>query len=135
MSAKENGILIVEDEPSISMMLEDMLTDLGFVVDGCAYREEEALDLLESSMPDLALLDINLGLTTSLAIAAACKNRGIAVVFTTGYATQDVPSECGNAPILSKPFSTADLKTAISLGLSMNRDPGAASRPAGMLTA
>jgi CheY-like chemotaxis protein len=36
-------VLIVKDEPLISMLLEDMLVDLGYEVAGTACRLEDAL--------------------------------------------------------------------------------------------
>jgi CheY-like chemotaxis protein len=108
-----HSLLIVEDEPLISMMLEQMVGDLGWTVVGSAHTEANAFELLNHSQPQVALLDINLGLTTSLAVASTCKDRGIFVIFTTGYTARDVPSQCGNAPILAKPFTPDDLAQAL----------------------
>ena len=105
-------LVIVEDEPLISIMIEEIAVDLGWKVEGCAYSEKEALALLEICTPTLALLDINLGPTTSLEVAAACRSRGIPIVFTTGYTVSQIPEECGNAPIIAKPFSPEDLAIA-----------------------
>ena len=109
----DHSLLIVEDEPLISMMIEEMAGDIGWTVVGSAYSEANAFELLNRSKPHVALLDINLGLTTSLAVASTCRERGISVIFTTGYTAQDVPSQCGNAPVLAKPFSFEDLQQAL----------------------
>lgn len=106
------SLVIVEDEPLISIMIEEIATDLGWQVEGCAYSEKEAMALLEACAPTLAILDINLGQTTSLEIAAACRARGIPIVFTTGYTVSQIPDGCGDAPILAKPFSSEDLAIA-----------------------
>lgn len=108
-----NSLLIVEDEPLISMMLEEMASELGWTVLGSAHTEANAFELLNNSQPEVALLDINLGLTTSLAVASTCKDRGIFVIFTTGYTARDIPSQCGDAPILAKPFTPDELKQAL----------------------
>ncbi|WP_172122143.1 SOS response-associated peptidase family protein [Devosia sp. 919] len=100
------GLMIVEDQPLIAMMIEEMAAGLGWVVDGILYSEADALTFLDANRPHLALLDTNLGLTTSLQVAAACQERKIPVVFTTGYKAADVLAQCGNAPVLAKPFST-----------------------------
>ena len=106
-------IIIVEDEPLISIMIEDMAQGLGWIVAGCAYNADQALALVHTAKPSLALLDIELGRGTSLDVAAACRERGIPVLFVTGYTARDLPSECGDTPVLAKPFSAEQLSRAM----------------------
>lgn len=54
-------VLVVEDEALVSMLVEDMLTDLGCTIVGPAAEIEEALKLATSADIDAALLDVNLG--------------------------------------------------------------------------
>lgn len=54
-------VLVVEDEALVSMLVEDMLTDLGCAIVGPAAEIEEALRLAGSADIDAALLDVNLG--------------------------------------------------------------------------
>ena len=114
------GLMIVEDEPLIAMMIEEMADEIGWPVGGSLHTEADAFAFLNAHQPAIAVLDINLGLTTSLGIAAACHDRNIPVVFTTGYTAADVPSQCGNAPVLAKPFSTQELAVAIKRGLQQH---------------
>jgi CheY-like chemotaxis protein len=107
------SMVIVEDEPVIALMIEAMATDLGWSVAWTAHNEPSAFDLLESSTPTIAVLDINLGLTTSFALAAACHDRGIPILFITGYTATKIPDRCGNDPILAKPFSPEDFQIAL----------------------
>lgn len=107
------SLIVVEDEPLIAIMVEELAQDLGWTVVGSAHSEAEAFDVLTGCDPGLALLDINLGLATSLAVASTCRDRNIAIVFMTGYTAKDVPLQCGDAPVLSKPFSPQDLALAI----------------------
>src|SRR6187431_2229709 len=53
-------ILVVEDEPMIRMLLEDMLGELGYTVAAEAARIEEALEATKNADFDLAILDANL---------------------------------------------------------------------------
>ena len=121
MKIVDQSLIVVEDEPLISVMIEQMAQDLGWAVQGSAYTEESAFDLLNASTPALALLDINLGLATSLAVAAACRDRQIPVVFMTGYTARDIPAQCGNAPVVSKPFTQEELDLAIHRALEPER--------------
>lgn len=114
------GLMIVEDEPLIAMMIEDMADEIGWTVQASLHSEAEAFVFLNANQPSLAVLDINLGMTTSLGLAAACHDRNIPVVFTTGYAAADIPTQCGDTPVLAKPFSTDELARAIKQGLQQH---------------
>lgn len=124
METIDHGLIIVEDEPFISIMIEEMAHELGWLVIGSAQNEADALRLLSQCQPRVALLDINLGQATSLAVASLCRSRDISIVFTTGYSPCDVPSHCGDAPILSKPFSTDQLEKSLARALHQGIQPG-----------
>ena len=102
---RSDGIIIVEDEPLIVMMVEQMVQDLGYRVDGCAGSEADALALLQITSPVLAILDVKLGSSTSLSIAAACSDRGIPVIFATGLPPSEFSKFSNGVPVLNKPFS------------------------------
>ncbi|SMF08490.1 two-component system, OmpR family, response regulator RstA [Alteromonadaceae bacterium Bs31] len=53
------NILVVEDDASLSEWISDYLTDHGYQVT-VANRGDTAIELIESDMPDLVLLDIML---------------------------------------------------------------------------
>jgi DNA-binding response OmpR family regulator len=53
-------MLIVEDEPIISVTLTDVLTDHGMHVAGPFRANTTALAYLEAGRPDAAIIDINL---------------------------------------------------------------------------
>lgn len=54
-------ILVVEDDPVIAEDIAMTLEELGYLVAGKAHNAEKALQLLEAALPDLVLLDIDLG--------------------------------------------------------------------------
>jgi CheY-like chemotaxis protein len=108
------NVILVEDEPFIAIMVEEMLVELGWDVAGTAYNEDDAFTLLEKNEIGLALLDVDLGKSNSLAVAATCRDRNIPIVFMTGYTAHEVPEECGNALVLTKPFTQDDLQIALS---------------------
>ena len=47
--AKAKRILVVEDEPMIRMLLEDMLGELGYTVAAEAARIDEALEVTKNA--------------------------------------------------------------------------------------
>ena len=106
-------LLIVDDQPVIAEMLEDLAVALGWEVAAIAYSVEGALMALEDVRPTLAVLDIDLGDSTSLGIAAICGSRSIPVIFITGFSPSEVPAECANTPVLIKPFSEEAFANAV----------------------
>lgn len=100
-------ILLVEDEPLIAMMAEDMLSDLGAEVVGPAHSLGAALELAEREGFDAAVLDINLQGETSDAVAEVLRRRGLPFLFATGYGPRRVGET--EAPVLDKPYTERKL--------------------------
>jgi DNA-binding response OmpR family regulator len=109
--------LVVEDEPLIAMLIEDMLVELGFAVVGPAARLERAMAMAREESFDLAILDINLGNEQSFAVADVLSERGIPFVFATGYGVRGLDARFERAVTLQKPFASHDLEHAISQAL------------------
>jgi CheY-like chemotaxis protein len=97
-------ILVVDDEPLVSLLIADWLAELGYHVVGPVGRAHEAMQLIEEARLDGALLDINLGTGDSFTLADAVRAKGIPLAFITGHASGAVPSRFKGSPILSKPF-------------------------------
>ena len=112
MLTKPHQMLIVEDQPLISMMMEEMAADLGWDTTS-AYTSDDAFKELARIHPALAILDILLGTTDSLAVAEQCRALNIPIVFTTGLSADDIPEHCWETPILTKPFSEDDFASAV----------------------
>src|SRR5437660_5259985 len=66
-------VLVVEDEPMIRMLLEDMLGELGYTVAAEAARIEEALEATKNADFDLAILDADLNGQPSSPVADAVR--------------------------------------------------------------
>lgn len=102
-------VLVVEDEMMVSMLIEDMLTDMGCQVVGPASRLDEALSLAETAEMDCAVLDVNLGGQPIFPLADALRARGVCFAFATGYGDAGVRDVDKGAPVLQKPFRESDL--------------------------
>lgn len=107
-------ILVVEDEVMIAMLLEDMLTELGYEVVGPAMRFEDGLELAGSADLDMAVLDVNLNGRRSTPIADVLRSCGVPFVFATGYGSGGVDASYGASHVLKKPFSPGDLDVALA---------------------
>jgi CheY-like chemotaxis protein len=102
-------VLVVEDEMMVSMLIEDMLSDLGCVVVGPAARLDEAMELARASEFDCAVLDVNLGGQPIFPLADLLRERGRPFAFATGYGDAGLRDADRGTPVLQKPFREGDL--------------------------
>jgi CheY-like chemotaxis protein len=98
-------VLVVEDETMISMLIEDMVSDLGAEVVGPAARFEQAMTLALEADFDLAVLDVNLDGLVVYPIADVLHDRGIPFIFMTGYDSSVIPESYQHDRVLTKPFT------------------------------
>lgn len=113
-------ILLVEDESVVAFLIEDMLRELGAVDINHAPSVARALALLESTLPYVAVLDINLGYELVYPVATYLDARSIPFIFASGYGKGGVASEWLGHTVLQKPFDTQMLGAALyhTLGVS-----------------
>jgi DNA-binding response OmpR family regulator len=106
-------ILVLDDEPLISRLVEGWLTELGCEVVGPARSVEEGLNIAGSAELDAAILDVNLGGANSFLVADALKERGIPFAFATGDSGVDASAGYANPILLPKPFDFESVKTVL----------------------
>lgn len=118
MNANDAGgrprVLVVEDESLVAMLIEDMLSDLGYEVVAIAARLDQAVEKARGVGADLAILDLNLNGHRTDAVAEVLRARGIPFVFATGYGAAGVSGEWAHVPVVQKPFQEADLSAALA---------------------
>jgi CheY-like chemotaxis protein len=107
-------IFVVEDEFLIRMLLEDMLTDLGYDLVGMAGRVDEAAEMAQTKDFDLAILDVNLDGQDVYPVADLIGKRGLPFMFVTGYGGRGLPDNYRNRPTLQKPFQLDELKRMLA---------------------
>jgi PAS domain S-box-containing protein len=105
----EKRVLLVEDEPLVSMMLADMLSAFGHKVDGPYNRFTDAILAAKSNNLRAGILDVNLGGEKTYAVADILATRKIPFAFVTGYGPDTIVSEFSHAPVLQKPIEAAKL--------------------------
>ena len=106
-------ILVVDDEPLISMMVEDWLDELGCEVVGPACSVDDGLALAGGQL-DGAILDVNLGGDTCYPLANALRARGVPLAFATGDGGLDEGQGLQDPILLSKPFDFERVKAALA---------------------
>lgn len=98
-------ILVVEDDYLQAADICDDLRRVGATVLGPAPTSHYAYSLLMGRRGvDGAILDIRLHGTDVFDLARELRERGVPMVFATGY-SEDLPAAFGSAPLLSKPIN------------------------------
>ena len=98
----------------IALDVESMLADHGISRVTTTGSAMDALHRLDVLMPDIAVLDLNLGATTSLPVAEELARRGIPFLFATGYGeTSILPPSMETVPVVRKPYDAEVLMAAI----------------------
>ena len=119
---KKIRVMIVEDEFITLDTLRDELEDIGYEISGDAMKADEALTILERGDTDIAILDIHLkGSKSGIWLAQQIQEHyHIPFIFLSAFSDQKTIAEAAEtepSSYLVKPFTQADLYTAIELAL------------------
>ncbi len=119
-----NRVLIVEDQLIIAMDVEFILSRHGVMTVDTATTVAEALTFIAAARPDAAVLDLNLGASTSLPVAEQLLAQSIPFVFSTGYGDKSmIPKAFAHVPIVNKPYDTAGLINALARAIAAAPEP------------
>lgn len=106
-------VLVVEDEVTVALLIEDMVNELAYEVAGTVSRLDDAMRLLDSESFDLAMLDVHLHGKMVFPFAAELVAREIPFLFATAYGARGIPEEFHGHPVLQKPFGPVELRRAL----------------------
>lgn len=112
MTLSGRTVLILEDEVIVAFALEDMLLDLGASV-LLASTIEQGFACAEDEEIALAVLDVNVNGVKSYAFAEHMRQRGVPIIFATGYGEAEHPPRFTGAPTLTKPYTRLQLDHAV----------------------
>jgi CheY-like chemotaxis protein len=107
-------ILLVEDEPMISMMLADMLNEGGHQVDGPHATVRDAMLAATKNELQGGILDVNVRGEKVYVIADLLTSRSVPFVFVTGCAADSIDSRFRDVPVLQKPIEPQRLWAALA---------------------
>jgi CheY-like chemotaxis protein len=111
-------VLIVEDEPLVAILLQDILDEFGCEIAGPAYSLEEAVAAARTEERiNLAILDVNLRGAPVYPVAEVLVERGIRFVFASGYGTEGVDEKWRDRLSLPKPFTAQDVARVLVAAL------------------
>jgi CheY-like chemotaxis protein len=104
-------ILVVDDEPLVSMLVENWLVELGCEVVGPARSAKQGLEIAQAAALDGAILDVNLLGDNSYGVAEALRQKGVPFAFATGDGGVDAAFP--DPILLSKPFDFEGVKAVL----------------------
>ncbi|MFH0788903.1 MAG: HD domain-containing phosphohydrolase [Pseudomonadota bacterium] len=112
-------ILVIEDDPMNNRLLTTILTRLGYIVDS-AFDGLNGIAKVDSSPPDLILLDLNLpgidGYEVARRVKQSDKTKIIPIVVVSSFAEVEnriKALEAGADDFLSKPIDQVELRTRV----------------------
>jgi len=117
---QSTSVLIIEDEPLISMQLEDLVSSLGHEIAGTAATRTQAQEAVADKTPGLVLADIQLadGSSGLDAVDDILAITSVPVIFITAYPERLLT---GDRPeptyLVTKPFQEQTVRAAISQAL------------------
>jgi response regulator NasT len=124
-------ILVADDESIIRMGLRTMLTEMGHEV-LLAANGRDALHLVRTARPDLALLDLQMPLTDGLEAAKAiARKHPMPILILTAFSQTDLVERAAQLPIqgyLVKPVTDRELAAAIEVAVARFDEAQASAR-------
>ena len=109
-SLADMRLLVVEDELLVSMLIQEILGELGATVAGPYARLSDGLAAAKAEGFDGAILDLNLAGESADPLADFLLARGVPFVFITGYQRESIDRRYANVPVLQKPIDAAALE-------------------------
>ena len=125
-------VLIVDDEPNIVTSLEYLMRKRGYAV-AIARNGDEALDLVESFLPDVVLLDVMMPRKSGYEVCQQIRERSdwqhIKLVMLSAKGSEAEVNKglsLGADVYITKPFSNQELIARIDALLGNGAMPGGA---------
>jgi DNA-binding response OmpR family regulator len=107
-------VLLVEDEAIIAFDLECILAELGCKVIAATSSIAEALAVLRSERPDIALLDLGLPDGWALPVAKALAESAVPFAIMSGHARSEIKEpSLRDAYYLGKPYGRSEVQDVI----------------------
>ena len=119
-------VVIAEDEAIIRLDLRETLEEEGYQVVGETGRGDQAVELVRSLQPDLAILDIKMPHMDGLEAARIISEERICgVLMLTAFSQREVVEDARDAGALAylvKPYQKSDLIPAIEVAIGRFRE-------------
>lgn len=112
-SQRRLHVLVIEDEPLISMVVEFAIEQLGHDMVGPFARLDEAIAAAGRDDYDCAVVDVNIVGGASYAVAKLLVDKQRPFFLASGYGDWALPENLRNQPRLVKPYTGQQLDTEL----------------------
>lgn len=116
------SVVIVEDEPLLTMLLEELLEELGCKIVATASTVATGALELERHIFDIAVLDVHLRGELVWPLADQLRDAGQPFVLASGDEANALQARYPSATILSKPYELDALARALRFATSTRCD-------------
>jgi CheY-like chemotaxis protein len=107
-------VLVVEDEFIIALDLSETVKDLGYELEGPYADRQNALEAIESDLPDCAILDVFTADGEVYPLADRLAEAGVPIVFHSGHVSPaEVKARYPDAQACAKPCPPDQLIDAL----------------------
>jgi DNA-binding NtrC family response regulator len=111
--------IVAEDSAHVLFSLELLLEQADVEIVGSSATVGGMCKLIETTPADVAILDVNLNGELIFPAAEMAIEKGIPVIFTTGYApTKNFPERFLSVPTLQKPYYPDELLHLLEVALA-----------------
>lgn len=112
------SLLIVDDNPGIRKLLQELLSNEGYYV-ATAASGQEALIQVQRELPDLVLLDLKMPRINGFELKQKLReiDKNIRIIIVSGYTDQQIVKEIITQDVdhvLSKPFDLEVLRGVVA---------------------
>jgi DNA-binding response OmpR family regulator len=119
--------LIIEDEPLISLAIQNVLAENGCTSFDLASSFEAAV--AAKRCPDLITADVRLAPGSGIdAVEAICATQPVSVIFITGTA-EEARQRCPERIVIEKPFTVSQVEEAVRSFVGSPPQPVTGSPP------
>ncbi|HEV7122605.1 MAG TPA: response regulator [Rhodanobacter sp.] len=112
MTATQKRVLVIEDDPLVAMVMEDVLLRMGLAV-YVNHSLADATNELELAEFDVALVDMGLRGESAYPLVQILTARGTPFAIVTGADQPDLVTEFPGVLIATKPLGIKALETVV----------------------
>lgn len=119
-----NHVLVLEDNALLALSVREHLQRKGVRQVTVVGNVEQAKQVIATTPPDAAVLDIHLGEATSITVARDLKAKGIPLIFASGYGENaHLPNDLAQTPVIDKPYRMGALLDRLTALVATQNDP------------
>jgi len=114
-------VLLLEHDSLINLSTTEIIEEMGCTVSSF-MRLNEGITAAKEELPDVAVLDVNIGGQLSYELADLLHEQKVPIVFLTGYDSPAVEGRWRDRPVCRKPCDSRELRALLIKALATRQD-------------